>query len=104
MSTRKQGKAKPLESIKLKPSSIVYWTRIGLAVLTTLICLGLQLSGVRGIILGVLMYIVSYYVIRFGLNVEPEAVGGGNKLFTIGIGSYFLVWLFTWALLYTLLR
>jgi hypothetical protein len=104
MSTQpKQERAKLLGSLKLKPSSLVYWTRIGLAVLTTILCLTLQLSEIRGITLGVLMYIVSYYLIRYGLGVEPKSVGGGNKLFTIGIGSYFLVWLFTWALFYTLL-
>jgi len=105
MSTRlKQERTKLLESIKLKPSSLVYWTRVGLGVLTAILCLGLQLLGIRGIILGILMYVVSYYLIRYGLGVEPKAVGGGNKLFTIGIGSYFLVWLFTWALLYTFLH
>jgi len=105
MSTRpKQQKPKLLESIKLKPSSLVYWTRIGLAVLTAILCLGLQLLGIRGIILGVLMYVASYYLIRYGLGVEPKAVGGGNKLYMIGIGSYFIVWLFMWALLYTLLH
>lgn len=105
MSTQpKQERGKLLGSIKLKPSSLVYWTRIGLGVLTAILCLGLQLLGIRGIILGVLMYVVSYYLIRYGLGVEPKAVGGGNKLLTIGIGSYFLVWLFMWALLYTFLH
>jgi hypothetical protein len=105
MSSRpKQQKPKLLESIKLKPSSLVYWTRIGLAVLTAILCLGLQLLGIRGIILGVLMYVASYYLIRYGMGVEPKAVGGGNKLYTIGIGTYFIVWLFMWALLYTLLH
>jgi hypothetical protein len=54
----------------------------------------------NGISLAIITYLVSYYVIklRFAHKVEKP-----TKLFSTGIGIYFLTWLVFWILLYTLI-
>jgi hypothetical protein len=50
--------------------------------------------------LTIIVYIISYYIIknRFLLKVEKP-----QKLFTTGIGVYFIAWIVFWALLYTII-
>jgi len=49
--------------------------------------------------IAVIVYLISYYVIKriFILKVEKP-----QKLFTMGIGIYFIAWLVCWVLLYTI--
>lgn len=86
----------------LKPSGKVYWTRLILAVLTAWLCAFLDLSGWRGVFFGIFMYLASYYIVRYGLNITPESVGSASKLMLTGIGTFIFVWLMTWTLLYTI--
>lgn len=92
-----------LVMLKLEPLSKAYWTRVLLAILTAFICVALGMSGARGIIFGFIMYIASYYIVRYGLDVDPAEVGGSGKLFTTGIGSFFILWIMLWTLLHTIM-
>lgn len=53
-----------------------------------------------GVSLGILMYLISYYVPLFtwyrGRSKEIQ-----GKVYTTGIGTYVMVFLFTWILLFT---
>ncbi len=53
-----------------------------------------------GVSLGILLYLVSYYLARFtwykGLGRE-----GQGKVYTTGVGSFILVFVFTWLLIFT---
>jgi hypothetical protein len=44
---------------------------------------------------------VSYYTLKVVLGERVEEIGGTSKLYTIGIGAYFVSWLFLWILVYT---
>jgi len=48
-----------------------------------------------------LLYVISYYALkrRFIDKVEKP-----SKVFTMGIGIYFLTWIVAWILFYTLIR
>jgi len=50
--------------------------------------------------LAIILYLITYYLIKrkFMMNVEKK-----QKLFSTGIGIYFIAWLVFWILLYTLL-
>lgn len=88
--------AKPYRGInfgELKPSAVVYWVRVIFAVPTGLLSFLLKLSDWRALSFGIMMYLISYYIIRYGLNMDPNSVGGTSKLMTIGVGSFFMVWL-----------
>jgi len=63
-----------------------------------------QLIGIdyaSGISIGIAFYLVSYYLARFtwyrGLGRE-----GQGKVYTTGIGSFVMVFLFAWILFFTL--
>ncbi|MBS7645898.1 MAG: hypothetical protein QXR65_05550 [Candidatus Bathyarchaeia archaeon] len=88
--------------IQIKPSGIVYWFRFFLAILAGASSYILHLKGVQGISVMMLLYIVSYYVVRYGLRYGEAELKGRNKAVMIGIGTYIFVWAATWILLYTL--
>jgi len=93
----------PLQKAKkLKPSTIVYWSRFGLAVLAALICFLLQLKENRGIAAAAALYILSYMVVRYALNYGEEELKGKYKAATLGLGTYIFVWAAFWIIFYTL--
>jgi hypothetical protein len=53
-----------------------------------------------GLSIGIAMYLVSFYVARYTWykGAGRETLG---KIYTTGIGSFVLVFLFTWMLLFT---
>jgi len=57
-------------------------------------------SFINGLTMALVIYIISYYIIkwRFIYKVEKQ-----QKLLTTGIGIYFLSWIVSWVLLYTII-
>jgi len=53
----------------------------------------------NGISLALLVYIITNYILRQLFIAKVEKA---SKVFTTGIGAYFLVWIVTWILLYSL--
>jgi hypothetical protein len=97
----------------MKPLETVYWLRFGLGVAAAFVCIGYGLVTnaisstqfslslfLNSMSLAIIIYLISYYMIksRFRLQVEKT-----QKLFTTGIGTYFLAWLVFYALVYTTL-
>jgi hypothetical protein len=88
----------------MKPTTIIYWTRAGLgivaALLSTLLNSVINLNFLNGLTIALLIYVVSHYVYKplFLAKVEKP-----SKIFTTGIGAYFLTWIVTWVIFYTLL-
>lgn len=72
------------------------------ALISGLICgLGGQFfAGTRGVMLGFLIYILTLFVIRYLLDVEPKKLGGMQKLITNSLFSYLMLWVVLWTLLY----
>lgn len=86
--------------------TIIYWTRVLLGVVAALIStflggLSSDFNILNGITIALLVYIVTYYVYKalFLTKVEKS-----SKIFTTGVGAYFLSWIVMWALFYTLLN
>jgi hypothetical protein len=96
----------------------IFWMRTGLGVLTgcaSELFFGCRLSsyttggcvgGVSpdyqsGILMGTVVFLGSYYLARvlWGKKFPKQDIG---KLYTTGLGSYVLLFLFTWILLFTL--
>jgi len=83
----------------------MYWTRFVLgfaaALLSALLGSFVQdFNLLNGISIALLVYIVTYYAYKtmFVAKVEKP-----SKIFTTGVGAYFLSWLVMWTLLFTLL-
>lgn len=54
-----------------------------------------------GVSIGIFAYLVTYYVAIFGWYRGLSKQGQG-KVYTTGVGSYIMIFLFTWLLLFTL--
>jgi len=90
---------------KMNALTIIYWTRVLLGIVAALICtlLGEATGGINifnAISIALLVYIVSYYVYKplFLPKVEKT-----SKIFTTGVGAYFLTWIVMFGLFFTLM-
>jgi hypothetical protein len=83
----------------------VYWSRIAMAMVAGMV--GGVLSVVYHtdyyyvILLGIYVYLASYYAARLAWRskMTPAEI---PKLYTAGIGGFFMLFLFFWVLFYTL--
>jgi hypothetical protein len=88
---------------KMKPTTIIYWTRVLLGIVAALISTLLstvitEINLFNGLTIALLVYVVTYYIYKslFIARVEKP-----TKIFTTGIFAYFLTWLVAWIILYT---
>jgi len=88
----------------MKPLTLIYWSRTCLGIvaglLSTLFSVAFDKSLFNGITAALLVYLVTYYVYKpiFLTKVEKP-----SKIFTTGVGAYFMTWIVAWILFYTLL-
>ncbi|MBI2184161.1 MAG: hypothetical protein HYU39_04290 [Thaumarchaeota archaeon] len=90
----------------MKPLDIVFWIRVLLGFTAGILSgvlgfLGPSPEAYRGILVAVALYSISYYLVRYGIkvNIPPDQV---KKLFTTGLSSFIMMFLFTWILYNTL--
>jgi len=94
----------------LKPSSVVYWSRLFIAIATGAGSV-LALNGVFGgemasfayTFLAVLVYAATAVVYRSVLGYGEAQLKGKNRYITLGIGTFIFAWLAALTLTYTLL-
>jgi hypothetical protein len=89
----------------MNPLTIIYWTRfllgvVAAAVSALLTAIASEFNLMNGISIALLVYIVTYYVYKAMFLAKVEKP---SKIFTTGVGAYFLTWLVMWTLFYTLL-
>ncbi|MGQ9542558.1 MAG: hypothetical protein ACUVTM_00505 [Candidatus Bathyarchaeia archaeon] len=84
------------------PSSLVYWSRFGLAILAALLCYILQLRGSNGLMLAASIYILSIVLFKNILRYGEGDLQGRHKVTILGLGTYIFTWAAVWILLYTL--
>lgn len=98
--TTQQPSKKGTQPARYPVTSVVYWSRFGLAILAGILCYLLRLRDTTGIIFAVFLYLVSVIVIK-NLRYGEEELSVGRKRLTLGIGTYIFTWAFVWILLYT---
>jgi len=97
----------------VKPLETIYWLRLGLGIVAALVCIGYNLATntvsstlfrwdtlLNGISLAIIVYGASYYYLKYKFRARVEKT---TKIFTSGIGIYFLSWIVFWTLLYTMI-
>lgn len=97
----------------MKPLETVYWLRFALGIVAAVVCLGYGVAAnaisstqfsfnlfLNSMSFAIIVYLVSYYIIKAKFRLKVEKT---QKLFTTGIGIYFLAWLVFYALFYTVL-
>ena len=87
----------------MKTLNLIYICRVGIAVLAALVAslvvdLKLEDPLLNGISISLAIYILSYYVLKYFFM---NKVDNQTKIFTMGIGGYFLSFLLVWVLLIT---
>ena len=104
-----EGPAAQTEESKVKSGlDKLFWLRVGLGVLAGAISavIGDPVSESNRLVLGfgtmIVLFIVSY-VIAKGMRI-PIAITEKKKLITTGYGSYFLMFIFCWILVNTLIH
>ncbi|MEM2901722.1 MAG: hypothetical protein QXO32_03195 [Candidatus Bathyarchaeia archaeon] len=88
--------------MSVKPSSVVYWFRFILGILAGVVCFTLKMKGVQGFSTMVLVYVISYLIVKHGFRYGEKELKGKYKTVMIGIGTYIFTWAATWILLYSL--
>ena len=89
----------------MKILNVIYMMRVGfgiLAALVTTFVIDINVGDplISGVSIGIIFYIITYYILkwRFLNKVEKQ-----SKIFTMGIGAYFLTFIMFWTLFVTLL-
>ena len=87
----------------MKPLNIIYCSRVGFGVLAALICVLLRVDKyphplITGISIILIVYIVTYYVLKWRFIAKVEKP---SKIFTMGIGVYFLTCIVFWTMFIT---
>lgn len=95
---------------KLSPASVVYWSRLGFAVLAGLVYTvsgfgrgGVAAGTVYALGVGILLYAASVLLVKHVLRYGPSELSGPRKHVSLGMGSYIIWLIFTITLLNTLL-
>ena len=78
----------------------LYWLRLGFAALAGYAAFAIAADPSTGLSIGIAMYLVSFYFARLTWYKGVPREGQG-KIYTTGIGSFILVFLFTWLFLFT---
>ncbi len=89
----------------MKATTIIYWSRAILGMVAGIISALISSPGIgslaffNGISLALFIYIITYYVFKNRFLAQFEKP---QKIFTTGIGAYFLTWIVAWVIFYTL--
>jgi PKD repeat protein len=89
--------------MKLKTLNVIYVLRLVLGVIAALITalvIDLRVGDplISGISIGILFYIITYYILKWRFLNKVEKP---SKIFTMGIGAYFLTFILCWVLFIT---
>ncbi len=89
---------------RAKPLTIIYWTRLLLGIIAAVISALLssltpEFNFLNGITIALLLYIITYYVYKSMFLAKVEKP---SKIFTQGVGAYFLSWIVMFAMFTTL--
>ena len=88
---------------KLKTLNVIYVCRVGFGILAAMVAalvVDLRVGDplINGITIGLAVYLVTYYILKWQFMTKVEKP---TKIFTMGIGAYFLVFIMCWVLFIT---
>lgn len=86
-----------------KPLELIYWAKFILAIAAAVVCGLLNLRDLSGIATGLILYFASCLLFQYLFMVKSNTVSSMKKIYTTGVGVYFLTWITAWLMLYTFL-
>jgi hypothetical protein len=84
------------------PTGPTYWIRFTLGIAVGLTC-GVLGLGLEGIIMGIVVYTVSFLAIPFVYNIPLNIGGRERAYYTMGLATYVALWFTTWILVNSLI-
>ena len=86
--------------MKMKQQDEIYWIRVALGIISGLIAgfIGFDSnnsSAAQGILIPIVVYIFTFYVLRLKFK---DSVMSPKQIFIKGIGSFIMLFLFSWIL------
>ena len=84
------------------PKNQQFFVKMLFAVFSAIICsvCGRAFAGIRGLMFGILIYILTLFIIVYLLEIDPETLGGRVNLIKDTLFSYLLLWVLLWTLFY----
>ncbi|UCD73225.1 MAG: Rab5-interacting family protein [Candidatus Bathyarchaeota archaeon] len=89
----------------MKPSSFIYWIRVGTAIIAAVLCALLSLGESTGIFLALAVYVGTSVILEYVFHLGGGESKGpfGSTVWTSGVGTYYILWVMVWTLLNTIL-
>jgi len=89
--------------MNLKTLNVIYVCRVGFGILAAMVAalvVDLRVGDplINGITIGLAVYLITYYLLKWQFMTKVEKP---TKIFTMGIGAYFLVFIMCWVLFIT---
>ncbi|MFX1367025.1 MAG: hypothetical protein ACFFAY_00280 [Promethearchaeota archaeon] len=86
-----------------KPTEQQTYVKLFFSFISAIICglYGPIFAGSRGLIFGILIYILSLFVVVYIMEIDPAELGGRQKLITNSLPTYLLLWVVLWTLFYS---
>jgi hypothetical protein len=104
-----QSQAQAAQKKRIKPTSVVYWLRVFLAVVAGFAnqTLGVNQANFGdfaifvGIGLGLMVYLFSIFIVQRVLHYGEAELKGKNRYVTLGGGTFIILWIVVSVFLYT---
>jgi len=94
----------------LKPVNKIWWTRFilafvaaGLSSMLTFVGLISSATGIRALLIAILLYVISYYAARYVMHITPDQLPKRRDMIIAGLFPYLVTWFAFWILFNTLL-
>ena len=88
--------------VDFEPLDKIYWFRFAAGIFAGIFCGVLKLTDLPGLTVGIGIYLLSYYLVRYQFKIGLEEAESETRFYTIGLGIYFLSWFTSWVLIHTL--
>lgn len=80
----------------------MYYIRVAFAIFAGIIAGVLKLEEGFGLLVGVLIFIITYLLFRYGIKSIYMNVKDVRKFYMTGIFSYFLIWYVIWVIVFNI--
>jgi len=98
---RNEGKFKFMELMTMQLETKIYVLKGIFGLLTSMICITLDLRDIIGLMFGIAIYIISIPLIKRILKIKPLDLKAPEQLYINGLAPYLTLWLIPWIVAYT---
>ena len=84
----------------MKAATKVYITRGILGLISAIICTAFELTGGLGIAVGIFIYGLSFYIVKYVLKLSKSDFAGPEEIYFNGLAPFLAFWIISWVILY----